>query len=177
MPGEGKNRVHVEQACVEFESDLRAFLLGVLKDRHLAEDALQQSILKAIQASETVQLETLRGWLFRIALNEAREIRRVQNRTQDVLKKAAWRGLSSNSGDGEDVVAKLLDQETRELFQNAVNRLPEDLRQIVVLRISRNQTFADIAKNLGVPLGTVLARMQRAIKQLENSSEVKSLRQ
>ena len=73
-------RTLVEEACVRWQSELMAFLSGVLKNGHLAEDAFQKMVIRAIEAAESARSETLRGWLFRIALNEARQLRRARQR-------------------------------------------------------------------------------------------------
>jgi RNA polymerase sigma-70 factor (ECF subfamily) len=169
------NRGRVEQACVDFEADLRAFLAGVLRDSHLVDDAFQRTVLKAIQASESVRLETLRGWLFQIALNEARELRRLQKRGQDLLQKAVWLGWSEAAVGMSAGSDGLIEEERRQVLQRAIRQLPAELQEIVIRRISGNQTFAQIAEELGCPLGTVLGRMQRAVKQLSDCPELRSL--
>jgi len=66
----------VESACVQFQGDLKGFLLGVLKNRDLAEDVFQKTAIRAMEAAENARAATLRGWLFQIALNEARQLLR-----------------------------------------------------------------------------------------------------
>lgn len=73
-------RSMIQDSCVQWEADLKVFLLGVLKNRDLAEDAFQKMVIRAIESAQTARPATLRGWLFRIALNEARQYLRQQKR-------------------------------------------------------------------------------------------------
>lgn len=175
MPHDAENRRLVEQACVEFERDLRAFLLGVLRDSHLADDALQKTVIKAIQASDSVNPETVRGWLFRIALNEARELKRGISR-QGRLHKAVWESVSdADRREDKDAPFFVATEEEKQAVRQAMNRLSEDFREVVTRRVEKGQTFAVIAEEMGRPLGTVLTWMRRALLELAEMQELRNL--
>ncbi|MBL8825420.1 MAG: hypothetical protein JNM18_00445, partial [Planctomycetaceae bacterium] len=53
--------------------------------------------------------------------------------------------------------------------RQAIEQLPAEQRQVVRLRIYENRTFAEIATALKLPLGTVLTRMQLALKKLKKA--------
>ncbi len=179
LPHDPEIRGLVEQACVEFEREIRAFLLGVLKDVHLADDAFQKTVLNALRAANSVSSGTVRGWLFTIALNEAREIRRVSKR-QARLHKAVWE-CSLDSGrlsadDGQDNPESVATRrEETEAVLSALERLDENYRDVVLRRIQHGQTFVEIAADLKRPLGTVLTWMRRALLELREMDELKSL--
>ena len=179
MPHDPEIRGLVEQACAEFEKEIRAFLLGVLRDVHLADDAFQKTVLNAIRAADSVSPGTIRGWLFKIALNEAREIRRVSKR-QARLHKAVWEcypnsgrlSVDDSQDNPESVATK---QEEKQAVQSALERLDENYRDVVLRRIQRGQTFVEIAADLNRPLGTVLTWMRRALLELRDMDELKNL--
>ena len=52
-------RSMVEGSCVQWEADLKVFLLGVLKNRDLAEDAFQKMVIRAIESAQTARPATL----------------------------------------------------------------------------------------------------------------------
>jgi len=168
-------RNRVEQACVEFERDVKAFLGGVLRDVHLVDEAFQKTVVKAIEASASVDPSKIRGWLFQIALNEARGLRRVSLR-QGRLHKAVWESLPPSSSDEtQDALLKLVSLEERAAVRTALSRLSEDYREVVIRRIQNGQTFAVIAEEMDKPLGTVLTWMRRALNELRESEELRQL--
>lgn len=63
--------------------------------------------------------------------------------------------------------------EQKQLVRQAVDRLPEHLREVVVLRLSSELKFEEIAELLHVPLGTALSRMHAAIQRLRSSLGVR----
>src|SRR6266404_5715540 len=59
-----------------YEGALFSFLLGMLRDHHQAEDALQETFIRALERLDGVAPEHLRGWLFTVAYHQAMLIRR-----------------------------------------------------------------------------------------------------
>ena len=179
MAHDDEIRSLVEQACVDFERELRAFLLGVLKDGHLADDAYQKTVVKAIEACSAVNQDTIKGWLFKIALNEAREMKRVSKR-QSRLNQAVSESANSFSWwqSSESVAQPLLAAtkiEEKAIIEAALQRLDENYRDVVLRRIQKGQTFAEIAADLNRPLGTILTWMRRALLELKEMDELRRL--
>ncbi len=160
---------------MEFERDLRAFLLGVLRDPHLVDDVFQKTVIKAIEASSTVNPDTIRGWLFQIALNEARELKRGMSR-QGRLQRAVWESVSSGAElYTEDGLSYAMSAEEAEAVRIALTRLDANYREVVMRRVQRGQTFATIAEEMNKPLGTVLTWMRRALIELREMSGLRRL--
>lgn len=175
LPHDVEIRRLVEQACVEFERDLRAFLLGVLRDPHLVDDVFQKTVIKAIEASSAVNLETIRGWVFQIALNEARELKRGMSR-QGRLQRAVWETFSSGAElDTQDGLFYAVSAEENEAVRSALARLDQNYREVVMRRVQKGQTFATIAEEMNKPLGTVLTWMRRALIELREMNELRRL--
>ncbi|OYV86854.1 MAG: hypothetical protein B7Z73_11025 [Planctomycetia bacterium 21-64-5] len=147
--------LHAE--CAE---DLRRLALGVLHDVHLAAD-----VVKAIEQGHTAE-ESLRGWLFRVALNEALALRRRQGVQARGVEQLAWLRQANERDDYDrpDEVARRREEGRR--AREALDALPAEQRQVVWMRFYEQKTFAAIADELKVPLGTTLWRMQAAIKKL-----------
>jgi RNA polymerase sigma-70 factor (ECF subfamily) len=175
VPHDAEIRGRVERACVEFERDLRAFLMGMLRDVHQVDDAFQKTVIKAIKAASDVNPETIRGWLFQIALNEARELKRGISR-QGRLQRSVWKNLTTREGlDPQDGLSHLLSVEERQLVREALGKLDKNYREVVVRRIQKGQTFAVIAAEMNKPLGTVLTWMRRALIELREFHEIRRL--
>lgn len=151
----------------EYGEALLAFLTGVLRDRALAEEVLQTVFHRALERGHTIRSD-VRGWLFQVAWNEAILVRRKQARDRDCLRRAAWqRDIREAVPDTTD--RPVLTAETVERVRRAIERLPEAQQQVVRLRIYENKTFAVIAAELNVPLGTVLTRMRLATERLQRA--------
>lgn len=177
--GDGRvPRLIVEDACVQWEAHLKAFLLGVLRDRHLAEDAFQKMVVKAIESAEAARLETLRGWLFRIALNEARQIQRENRRDAFHLARLASeptvdRLQAVDAGLLVDV-GLLTDEVVQSVLRSLV-RLPAEQQEVIRRRVYEGLTFAEIATQMNQPLGTVLTWMRRGMQRLKEDTGLRSL--
>lgn len=165
------DRLTVEHLYAEYAQELRSFLLGVLCNLDLATEVLQITFVKAVEMGHTAREESIKGWLFRVAFNEAMTLRRraqVRTKYAESLRDK-YAGSHRDTGEPESPapeVAVLLNEST-ERVQVAMRALPEDMRRIVTMRIYDDKTFATIAEELNLPLGTVYARLQTAFKKLK----------
>ncbi len=146
----------------EHAGELRHFVLGVLRDHDLTADVLQNTFSKAVETGHTVRAETFKGWLFRVAFHEAMAVRRRQGIDGRALERLAWISAGVSQGPEETICRS----ETVERVRRALEQLPDEQRKVVNMRIYGQQKFAAIAKELGLPLGTVLTRMKLAVEKL-----------
>ena len=177
-PFHPSQRSEVELACVHLESDLTAFLLGILRNRHLAEDARQRTVIRAIEAASSARIATIRGWLFRIALNEARAILR------EGRKAGLQRGFLAATDDLQSCGAKnqdafdhdpLICEELRVVLWESLGQLPDEQREVIRRRVYLEMTFAEIAAEMNVPLGTVLTWMRRGVLKLRDDRRLREM--
>jgi RNA polymerase sigma-70 factor (ECF subfamily) len=170
----------VESACVQWQADLKGFLLGVLKNRDLAEDAFQKTAIRALQSAETARTATLRGWLFQIALNEARQLlrqrkREIQNHERHAVQVATeYAERQLNAGAQWMMDLGLVNNETVKVIQHSLSRLPREQQEVIRRRIYGGQTFAEIAEQMQLPLGTVLTWMRRGLLRLKEDSQLRA---
>ena len=149
----------------EHGSELRRFLLGVVRDPDLAGDLMQTTFAKAIELGHTARAESLKGWLFRVAFHEAITARRRQGTREQGRRRLASLGLSQRGRPDEGLIRA----ETVEAVRKALDELPPDQRRVVWARMYEDKTFAQIASDFGLPLGTVLTRMRLALNKLRRS--------
>lgn len=147
---------------VKHADQLRRFLVGVLRDHELAADVLQTTFAKAIESGHTAREESLKGWLFSVAFNEAIAQRRRRGVQARAMTELAHRGLRSTPNP-ESYVFRW---ESVTQVRAAMQQLPTEQLEVVQMRIYEGKKFIEIAAELGVPLGTVLTRMQLALKRL-----------
>lgn len=163
---EGKLDSAVVAALFEQHSqELLRFLVGVLRDHQLANDALQAAFAKMVERGHETSEESRKAWLFRVAYNEALLVRRRQKTGKNVLERVAW---SSDLYREDD---PLVQNEDVERVRAAIDQLPPEQQRIVRMRIYEEKTFAVIAEELKIPLGTALGRMRTALGKLRNRLE------
>ncbi len=150
-------------AYADFAPELRRFVVGVTRDPELADDVMQATFLKVVERGHEARPETAKGWLFRVATHEALGLKRRQASRDKAHRNLA--GIFAPNGPSPD--ASLIRSETVEAVREALADLPENQRAVVLARIYEDRTFAEIAARSGLPLGTVLTRMRRALRKLE----------
>ncbi len=152
---------------VQHSDELRRFLFGVLRHHEQATDAMQIAFAKAIEQGHNVQREALKSWLFRVAYHEAIVIKRKQAIAQRASEKIAHQLTVLGSHQAEAPELNLVRWETVAAVRASLEQLPIEQRQVVRMRIYEQKKFIEIATELGLPLGTVLTRMQLALKKLK----------
>lgn len=163
------DRLPAQQAgalYLEYSQQLLAFATGLLRDRELAQDVVQVTFGKALEHAGAIPPEGRKAWLFRVARNEALLVRRREGVTQRAFDRIS----RSSPGDrGREPPQELASQEQAQRVRAALNQLPEPQQWVVQQRFFHGRTFAEMAEELHVPLGTVLTRMRLALGKLEQA--------
>lgn len=147
-----------------WSGDVRAFLWGLTRSHEQTDDLLQITFSRLVEAGHTAREESLRGWLFRVAYNETMLWRRRTGvQTRGIRKVAA----ESADNTGTPAWTSLVRREEVERVQQALQQLPPEQKLVVEQRIYQERTFAQIAEEHGLPLGTVLTRMRLALAKLQ----------
>lgn len=132
-----------------------------------AEDAAQETIVRAWQAAPTLRDEgALRAWLLQIAVNLCRDWHRGRFGTRQRLDEPLHA-----SSDGEELALIGADPGTSDHtgaidLRRAINTLDRDLRMVVALRYYADMDATEIGAALGVPAATVRTRLRRALTVL-----------
>ena len=132
-----------------------------------AEDLVQETYLKAFRASAQFERGTnLKAWLFTILHNTFRNLRRHDVRSPvDVDSETVEHAADLLAQD--QTPEQLLTRDTLDAdLQAALDALPEVFRQAVWLRDVEEFSYAEIARIVGVPIGTVMSRISRGRKLL-----------
>jgi RNA polymerase sigma factor (sigma-70 family) len=133
---------------------------------HDAEDIVQDAYLRAIRHFGTFQGGEGRAWLLTIVRNlcyDSMRRRNVRERTASFDEELHNTG-PTNSSDPE---ACLLLKERAEMLRKAIEELPLELREVLVLRELQELSYREIASIAQVPMGTVMSRLSRARKRLQ----------
>jgi RNA polymerase sigma-70 factor (ECF subfamily) len=116
-----------------------------------------------VERGHETQETTRKAWLFRVAYHEAIAYRRREGVGDKILRRVAWHTSGAAGGADEP----LLRLESVQTVRDALEELPAEQRQIVRMRIYEEKTFAIIAKELKIPIGTALGRMRSALQKLK----------
>lgn len=135
--------------------------LSVIGRQQDAEDAVQESFMVALQRLEDCRNpDRFAGWLLTIVRNRSRNVIRRENlRSGDPIPPSA-----STAGPSPEKAASLA--ELRSSLQEALNKLSEVQREIVLLHDLEGWKHAEIAERLGMPSGTVRSHLHFARKAL-----------
>ncbi|QDV37360.1 RNA polymerase sigma factor [Tautonia plasticadhaerens] len=155
----------VADLFAEIGPEVYRFLLGMLRDSHQAQDALQATFAKAVERGHDARPDSLRGWLFRVAFREAIDQRRRGGRQRRLVRGLGWLRESADPG-ATRPTDPVVRAERIEAVRDALAGLPAAYLDVVNARIFEEKTFAQIAEERGLPLGTVLTRMRRALDRL-----------
>lgn len=128
-----------------------------------AEDVVQDACVRAMRYFSTFRDDDARAWLFAIVRNAWYS--RVSSRTgvTDAMRSATPDEQPDEALDPEE---RLLQQHTVAVVRAALERLPVDFREVIVLREIEGLSYKEIASVVSVPLGTVMSRLARARERL-----------
>ena len=155
---DAQRRARFDQLCGSFRPDLVRFCIWLARDKTLAQDVVQETMLRAWKHLDALQDDVAaRGWLLTIARRElARVFQRKKLQTQDVddLSPADEVALASHA--------------TPEVYEvrKAIWSLPDDYREPLVMQVLLGYSTQEIASYMGVTQGAVLTRLFRGREKL-----------
>ena len=132
------------------------------KDRGLAEDAMQEALIQMWKHLPSLRQDvSLKAWLVRIVVNEVNRQQRKKRVPTVPLEYA-----SDMAGDCEDAATTMIRNETHQNLRRAMELLPSEVRETVILRYFSDLTVPEIATVMRKPEGTIKSRLSRALVRL-----------
>ncbi len=140
----------------------------VLEDRNLAEDVVQETFLAVWRQAGTFRTErgSARSWLLSIVRHRAIDITRGRSFANERVSLDQVVLEPHHSSDVWQQVSRRLE---RERVRQAVDGLPQEQREVIMLAYFGGLTQQEIAERTGVPLGTVKGRMRLGMQKLRGS--------
>jgi RNA polymerase sigma-70 factor (ECF subfamily) len=152
----------VRAAYAAHSGELYGFALRSLGDRGLAEEAVQETFLRAWRAGDRFdpELGSLRTWLFAILRNVVIDLGRAR---------AARPGIAVGTPEiaHEPLEQTLLAWQVEE----ALRRIGEQHRHVIIETYYRGRPYAEVAAEMGIPEGTVKSRVYYGLRALRNALE------
>lgn len=142
------------------------YAFHLLGDHHDAEDATERTFLAALSAIDGYRDSgaTFRSWLFRIAHNQLANALRARARHPTAALDAAI-----ERGEDHDLAGALDDAERARLLRRALASLPDDRRQVIILRFVDGLSAREIGDVLGRSEGAVRVLQHRALRSLADA--------
>lgn len=171
-------KAEFEEVALPFIDSLFNLALNLTRDRQDAEDLVQEAYLRAYRFFESYRPGThIKAWLFRILRNTfINRYRAARVRPDEVDLSKVEQGyekmveeefLRANRPASPE--ALVIDQVLDEEVQQAMDALPPDYRTVVILALVEEMSYKEIAGVLAIPLGTVMSRLHRGRKLLQQS--------
>ena len=130
-----------------------------------AEDVVQDACVRAMRFFSSLRDDDARAWLFTIVRNAwYSRVSRKANVAEGTRLNDGQDEWPDNALDPEE---RLLQQHTVGLVRAALEQLPVDFREVIVLREIEGLSYKEIAEVAGVPVGTVMSRLARARERLQ----------
>ncbi len=177
---QNENNAALEELIKRHKKSIFTAIYLLVKNRSLAEDIFQETFIKIIQTLRNGNYNEegkFVGWAVRVA----------RNLTIDYLRKIN-KDLTITDSQGNDIFSylviadtqnkeeQLIQYQTEQQIKRLVLNLPEEQKQVVVLRHWANLSFKEIAEQTGVSVNTALGRMRYALanirKQLEENKVI-----
>ena len=172
----------METLFLRYRQSVYSWLLRMTGDVTEAEDIYQDVWLKVIRHAADYRSGSFRAWLWQIVRNKATD--RMRKMSPSLILDSPI----SAEGEGEETIVDQLSDdraadalmqieevERRRVVCEAIEALPMAQREVVLLRINGELSFKEIADMLAAPMGTVLARMHKAVKSLKDTLAKKGI--
>jgi RNA polymerase sigma-70 factor, ECF subfamily len=161
----GNERQQFEELFLPFLDAAYNLARWIIRNEHDAEDVVQEAYLRAFKGFPGFRGDNAKAWLLTI----------VRNTAYTWLSK---RGLEENLVPYEEekhadiilfdrAAAEMASEQRKEELRNALERLPAEFRDIIVLYEFDGLSYKELASALGVAIGTVMSRLSRARRRLQ----------
>ena len=178
-----KQYVQGNEACLEMlinrhKDRIFTTIILIVKDSYIAEDLFQETFIKIIKNLKKGKYNEegkFLPWAIRIARNMAIDYFRKMKRMPTVT-----------NSDGDDVFRKIkiavdnreeqiIRTEKEDMVRAVINKLPEEQRQVLILRHYGDLSFKEIAEMTNVSINTALGRMRYALNNMRKMMEHTSI--
>ena len=135
---------------------LRRYARALTRDADIADDLVQDTLVRALRSEHLFQGEEVRSWLYTILTNLNRNRLRSLSRRPSLfpIEDHDAPDLSGSDGGGRDI-------------ERALALLVEDQRHALLLVVLEGLSYREVAEVQGVPIGTVMSRLARARAQIK----------
>lgn len=166
---EDRDRASFEELALPLLDSLYRYARWLTRDPAEAEDIVQETMLKALRAFDSFAPgSNIRAWMFRILRNTFLTSRSGL-RAVPPLSIDEQPALVEELIDGETPETRLVERVNAERLRQAIERLPVEFREVLLLSDVEEMRYKEIAETLSIPIGTVTSRLIRARRKLRTA--------
>ena len=154
----------------EYLDGLYGYAIVLSHNSAEAEDLVQETCLRALRAIGGLRADgSVKGWLFKILRNIwLNQLRQRRTAPELIELDADENGAYEPADAAQDPYSAYANRVERENVRAAIQQLPQEFREIVLLREYEELSYEEIASLLNCPLGTVMSRLARARSRLRD---------
>ena len=156
------------------QSKIYGFIYTKIQDRDICDDIFQDTFIKVIKTLKTKSYNEegkFLPWVMRIAHNLVIDYFRKSKKMPMQRDTNDYSIFSYLSDSSLDVEKKIITSQIEEDLNRLLDELPEDQKEVIVMRIYQDLSFKEIADSTGVSINTALGRMRYAILNLRKIIE------
>lgn len=151
-----------------YKRPLYGFFYGMNKDQELSEDLIQNTFYRILKYRHLFRGDGhFKTWLFHIARN----VRHDQFRKEKIKAKVTVEDWQDKIGHEESMAATIQQDEEQLMLSMAMDRLPEDKREVLLLSKYQEKKYKEIGEILGCTEGAVKVKVFRALQELKEVYE------
>ncbi len=154
----------------EYLDGLYGYAMVLSRNRTEAENLVQETCLRALRAIGRLRADgSVKSWLFTILRNIWQNQLRRRRTAPDLIElDADENGANEPADAAQDPLTGYVNRVERERVRAAIQQLPLEFREIIILREYEEFSYQEIAALLDCPLGTVMSRLARARSKLRD---------
>ena len=155
-----------------------SYIFYTVKDSNLAEDIFQDTFIKVIKTLKRGKYNDegkFLPWVNRIAHNLIIDHYRRNSRVQEVSGTEDFDIFDIISDDKMNMEQRMIKEQIRDDVKQMIEYLPDDQKEVLIMRIYREMSFKEIAEQTNVSINTALGRMRYALINLRKLAEAKNM--
>ena len=164
------DRGAISQLIDRHSNRVRDYIRRMVKDHDLADDILQETLIKAVQVIDDgryADTGKFLSWMLRIAHNKVIDYFRSQKSAKTINEsESGYNVLGTLRFADSSVEDRLISEQIATDVRRMVDHLPEEQREVVMLRYYSGLSFQEIAEQTNVSINTALGRMRYALINL-----------
>ncbi|MFV0393412.1 MAG: RNA polymerase sigma factor [Coprobacillaceae bacterium] len=155
-----------------YRNKINYLAIEILHNEADCEEVVQNTFIKIIEKREGLQDErSFNSWVYRIAYNTSLDLYR-KNKRRNTENPQDIEDMSDIDSDTENTIRKKVILES---IQNQIDDLPNDMREICVLRFVADCSIEEISEIMKIPKGTVKSRLHRAKSKMKTGLRTKEI--
>lgn len=163
-------RKEFEDTALEHMSALHSAALRMARDKTEADDLVQDTYLRAYRFFDRFEKGTcIKAWLFTILKNTFINNFKKQSKRPEHVDFDRLKSSEEEPASFDDPSEELLYSSFSDKFDSAVDALPEEFRNVILLSDVKGLSYKEIAEKVDRPIGTVMSRLHRGRKLLRSS--------